>query len=29
METLIRTPDMPGVHQMENSVVSEVYPSDT
>ena len=29
METLIRTPDMPGVHQMENSVVSEVNPSDT
>ena len=29
METLIRTPDMPGVHQMENSVVSEVRPSDT
>ena len=29
METLIRTPDMPGVHQMENSVASEVRPSDT
>ena len=29
METLIRTPDMPGVHQMENSVASEVNPSDT
>jgi hypothetical protein len=29
METLIRTPDMPGVHQMENSVASEVHPSDT
>ena len=29
METLIRTPDMPGVHQMKNSVASEVRPSDT
>ena len=29
METLIRTPDMPGVHQMENYVASEVSPSDT